>query len=141
MFQANVVQKIKTHIPCSISFFRKSCLLSDNVEKNVEAHRPQMTVWRMLIACWITKATNILSEYVILTAFPLQKDCTNEPQCCITRTLPVMLKEPRTFKSTLINTEFCRTTWILPTKFSFCKGHWSLTYFLTPWSRILLEKL
>jgi hypothetical protein len=35
--------------------------------------RPQMTTWRMRIACWITKVTNIQSEYVILIAFPLQQ--------------------------------------------------------------------
>jgi hypothetical protein len=28
---------------------------------------------RMRISCWITKAINILSEYIILVAFPLQK--------------------------------------------------------------------
>jgi len=39
----------------------------------VEPGRPQMTVWRMCIACWIPKATNTLSEYVILIAFPLQQ--------------------------------------------------------------------
>jgi len=35
MFEANVVQKIKTHILCSITFFffRKSCRLWDNVGK------------------------------------------------------------------------------------------------------------
>jgi len=32
-----------------------------------------MTVWLMHIACWITKATNTHSEYVILIAFLLQK--------------------------------------------------------------------
>jgi len=31
-----------------------------------------MTIWRMLIACWITKATNTHSSYVILIASPLQ---------------------------------------------------------------------
>jgi len=30
-----------------------------------------MTIWRMRIACWIAKATNIHAEYVIL--FPLQQ--------------------------------------------------------------------
>jgi hypothetical protein len=29
----NVVEKIKTHILCSVTFSRKSCHLSDNVEK------------------------------------------------------------------------------------------------------------
>jgi len=32
MFQTKVVQKIKTHISRSITFFRKSCRLWDNVE-------------------------------------------------------------------------------------------------------------
>jgi len=32
-----------------------------------------MTIWRMRIACWITKATNTHSEYVILIAFPVQQ--------------------------------------------------------------------
>ena len=36
--------------------------------KNVEADRPQMTVWRMRIACWIPEATHTYSEYATLTA-------------------------------------------------------------------------
>ena len=32
-----------------------------------------MTIWRMRIACWITKATDTHSENVILIAFPLQQ--------------------------------------------------------------------
>jgi len=39
----------------------------------VERVRPQMTTWLMRIACWITKATNTHSEFVILIAFPLQQ--------------------------------------------------------------------
>jgi len=39
----------------------------------VDRGRPQMTVWRMRIACWIPKSTNTQSEYVILIAFPLQQ--------------------------------------------------------------------
>jgi hypothetical protein len=35
--------------------------------------RPQVTVWRMHIACWITKATETHSEYVIFIAFPFQQ--------------------------------------------------------------------
>jgi hypothetical protein len=72
MFQTRVVEKIKTHILCSVTFFRESCRLWDNVDNIVE-RGPQTTIWRMLIACWVTKATNILSEYVILIAFPLQR--------------------------------------------------------------------
>jgi len=32
-----------------------------------------MTIWRIRIACWITKATNTHSEHVILTVFPPQQ--------------------------------------------------------------------
>jgi hypothetical protein len=40
-------------------------------KKFVKPDRLQMTAWRMRIACYITKATNSLSEYVILITFPL----------------------------------------------------------------------
>jgi hypothetical protein len=32
-----------------------------------------MTIWRMLIACWILKAISTHTEYVILNAFQLQQ--------------------------------------------------------------------
>ena len=42
--------------------------------KNIlEPARPQMTIWRMRISCWIPKATNTPSEYVTPTAFPPQQ--------------------------------------------------------------------
>jgi len=37
----------------------------------VERGRPQMTIWRMRIACWIPKATNTLLEYAVFIDFPL----------------------------------------------------------------------
>ena len=37
MFQIKAVQKIKTHILCSVTFSRKSCRLWDNVEKYCRA--------------------------------------------------------------------------------------------------------
>ena len=76
MFQTKFVENIKTHILCS--FFFKSCRLWDNVEKNmVERGRSQMTVWRMRITCWISKAIDIHSDYVIRIAFLLYK-CIHE---------------------------------------------------------------
>ena len=39
----------------------------------VEADRPQMTIRLKRFACWITKATNTKSEYVILIAFRRQQ--------------------------------------------------------------------
>ena len=39
----------------------------------VEPDTPQMTIRRVCIACWVAKATNTHSEYVMLIAFPLQQ--------------------------------------------------------------------
>jgi hypothetical protein len=39
----------------------------------VERGRLQITVWRMHFVCWIPRNTNTHSEYVILTALPLQQ--------------------------------------------------------------------
>ena len=39
----------------------------------VEPDRPQITIRCMLMECWITKATNTQSEYVIFIAFLLQQ--------------------------------------------------------------------
>jgi BarA-like signal transduction histidine kinase len=37
-----------------------------------ESERPQMTIWRVRIACWVTKVTDTQSDYVILMGFPWQ---------------------------------------------------------------------
>jgi hypothetical protein len=42
-------------------------------KKFVERGMPQMTILRMRIACWIPKATNTHTGYVIIVAFPLQQ--------------------------------------------------------------------
>ena len=42
-------------------------------KNTVERGRPQVTTWRMRIACWIPKAKNTRTGCVILTAFPLQQ--------------------------------------------------------------------
>jgi hypothetical protein len=58
----------------------------------VERGRQQMTIWRMRIACWIPKATNIHSEYVIIISFPRQR-LLRERACmlrCSLRTWPVL---------------------------------------------------
>jgi hypothetical protein len=55
MFQTNVVEKIKTHILCSVTFFRKSCRLWDNVEKHGRARQAiDNRIRRMRFACWLT---------------------------------------------------------------------------------------
>ena len=65
----------KTHILCSVIFVRNACLLWGNVEKCGRARQATdgKITRRMRIACWVPKATNPHSEYVIPTAFPLQQ--------------------------------------------------------------------
>ena len=57
-----------------IFFFSENRAVYEIMWKNiVEPGRPQMTIWRMRIACWIPKAKNTHSDYVILIACPLQQ--------------------------------------------------------------------
>jgi hypothetical protein len=49
--------------------FRRKCGKSGRAEQAADGKM----IRRMRIACWITKATDTHSEYVINTAFPRQK--------------------------------------------------------------------
>jgi len=58
MFQSKSVEEIETHhILCSATiFFFENRAIYEKMWKNiVEGGRPQMTIWCMRIACWITK--------------------------------------------------------------------------------------
>jgi len=39
----------------------------------VDTSRPQMTIWRMRVACWVPKAINTHTGYVILIVFSPQQ--------------------------------------------------------------------
>jgi hypothetical protein len=68
MFQTKVVEKIKTHILCSVIFFFENRAVSEVMWKDiVERGRPQMTIGHMHIACWITKATRTHTHTHTLT--------------------------------------------------------------------------
>ena len=65
-FLKKVLEKTSTHILCSVTFFLENRAVYDVTWKHiVVAGSPQMTIWRMRIACWIPTATNSHSEYVI----------------------------------------------------------------------------
>jgi len=50
-----------------MTFIFDNCAIYMIIWKDtVEPGRPQMAIWRMRIACWIPKATNTHSDYVIL---------------------------------------------------------------------------
>ena len=73
MFQTKVVEKIKTHIFCSETFPENRAVYEIMWKNFVEPRRPQMTVWRMRFAAWMSKATNTHSEYMIFTDFSQQQ--------------------------------------------------------------------
>jgi hypothetical protein len=62
-----------THFVLIKFFFRKSCRFLMTWKNIVERDRPQMTIWRMRITCWIPKATNRHSEYVNTYCLPSAK--------------------------------------------------------------------
>jgi hypothetical protein len=74
MFQAKFVEKISKYILCSTIFFPKKPVFYEVMWKNVvEGGSPQMAIWCMCAACWIPKATNTHSEYVMLIVLPIQQ--------------------------------------------------------------------
>ena len=58
MFQTDVVEKIKVHILYPVTFFFENRAVYEIMWENIlQPDRPQMTIWRMRIACWLPKAT------------------------------------------------------------------------------------
>ena len=82
------LQKIITHVLCSIIFFffggggGRNRAVYETMWKNVvQPDKPKMTIWRKRIACCIPEATNTQSESVILILFHGNNDRKNVPQC------------------------------------------------------------
>ena len=67
----------------NILFFENRAVYEKIWKNIVERGRLQMTIWRMRIACWIPKATETHSQYVIFITF------TNARHYCVILTLPV----------------------------------------------------
>jgi len=74
MFQTKGIEKLKTHILCSITFFFFENHTAYGITWKIikERDRPQFTKWRTRVACWIPNVTNTHthSEHVIDIAFP-----------------------------------------------------------------------
>ena len=80
----------KTRILCSFTFFRNLTIFELMWKNFLELDMPQITIWHMCIACWIRKATNTHSEYVILIAFLVHHwlhKCISELCCAYTACL------------------------------------------------------
>jgi hypothetical protein len=83
----------KTHVLCPVTLSsRNSCRLWGNTGKYGTARQATdnniRVIWRMRVSCWIPKATDTHSEYVIV-ASPRQQ-WLHERACYVTRTLPVL---------------------------------------------------
>jgi len=66
-----IIEKIKTHVLCSVTFSPKLYSLWDNLEKYGTARQATNNniIWSRRCACWISKATNtICSTYCFYTA-------------------------------------------------------------------------
>ena len=59
----------------------------------VEPDRPQMTIWRICFACWLSKATDTPSEYAVLNAFPWHQWLRERTLMLRVRTWPVLFLE------------------------------------------------
>jgi hypothetical protein len=89
-----VAEKIRTHALCSIHPTpptTQNCAIYEIMQKNnAGLNRLQMKIQCMNIACWIPKAANTHSEYVILIVFPCNNSCMNVPQYYMIGTLPIL---------------------------------------------------
>jgi hypothetical protein len=90
MFQTKCVEKIKTHISCSITFSRRSCRLWDMWENRVEPDMPQMTTRRMRFACWMNRAIDTNPYLLLLHG---NNGNVKAPRCYVilVRAVPVLL--------------------------------------------------
>jgi hypothetical protein len=80
-----------THFVFSNFFFLENRAVYEEMweKKPVERGRPQMTIWHMRIACWITKATytlTICNSYFFSTTIMVVITCLKFTFIC---TLPV----------------------------------------------------
>jgi len=84
MFQTKVVEKIKTDILYSVTFFfeKKKRAIYEKMWKNiVQRGKPQKKMWRMRIACSIPKATNTQAQFISVTH--IQMHTTSSSSSCL----------------------------------------------------------
>jgi hypothetical protein len=68
-FFRNVVEEIKKSILYSVTSPENCTIYEVMWKRIVEPDKPQMTIWRVRIAHWVTKTTDTHSEYVIVIDF------------------------------------------------------------------------
>jgi hypothetical protein len=76
MLRMRVVEKIKTLVLCSVTFFFKNSAVYEILWKSMVTARQATDdniIWHMRFVCWITEITDTHPEYVTLIAFPKQQ--------------------------------------------------------------------
>ena len=116
MLRIKYVGKFKQHIFCSITHFENPLVYDIMWKTFVESDRPQMTIWRMRIACWIPKAANTL-KICNTYCFTRNNGCKNTPQCYIACFLSNNVIYSWKFKS-----GYMKTKWLRHNNFSCCFG-------------------
>jgi hypothetical protein len=92
MFQTKVVEKITIHVLSSVIIFRIRVVM----RKYCRAGQARLTIWRMRIVCWISKATNThihthTHRFCNTHCFTTATMVLRKRLCYVIRTLPVWL--------------------------------------------------
>jgi hypothetical protein len=80
VLQKNIVEKIERIFCVQLLFIKNHTIYVKMWKYIVKPGTLQIKIWHMRIACWITKATSIYSEYVILLMPHYTKGCKDAPQ-------------------------------------------------------------
>jgi len=62
--QTEEVDDIKIHVLFSVASFKNRAIYDMRRKNIVEPDGPEMTIWRVRFACWVTKATNTYTQVV-----------------------------------------------------------------------------
>jgi len=115
MFQTKVVDEFRTHILSSITFSEYRTFYEIMCKYIVALDKPRIAIWRMRIACWITKATQtdrhthicichshcfatttmFARTRLIVTLFAHCLSCCNRPGVCLLRGTDLFFKYAR----------------------------------------------
>jgi len=114
MFQRKVIEKIKTHVLCSVPFLKNSNCLWDNVDKYCTARQATDDSIIKRTACRIPKAINTYQQYAIRIAFPLQWLYESPSMLRHMYTVCLVLSA-NTFNTRIIQSTF-KSLWSIPVK-------------------------
>jgi hypothetical protein len=119
MFQTYVVEKIKTHVSFSVPFSENRTLYEIMSENLLETEGPQMTKWRMRVACYMHLRACICPRVRVPTCTHARTQahaCTHRPiinTCCFS-TARVIRERASVLRYTYITCSFFSLFFSLP---------------------------